>query len=106
MTADYYAAAGRGWATGAELVYGPLAAELIAVSPHPLAGHTVLDAGADTGTASWALAAQPIAMDVSRRRRRSPGSHSPTPACRSHHSSRSGWTVTRSDVQSFMALIL
>src|SRR5690349_1690685 len=59
MTADYYAAAGRGWATGAELVYGPLAAEFIAVSPHPLAGHTVLDAGADTGTASWALAAQP-----------------------------------------------
>ena len=68
MTADHYAAAGRGWATGAELVYGPIAAELIALSPHPLAGHTVLDAGAGTGTASWALAAQrarPIAMDLS-----------------------------------------
>ena len=34
MTADHYAAAGQGWATGAELVYGPIAAELIALSPH------------------------------------------------------------------------
>ena len=49
MTADHYAAAGRGWATGAELVYGPIAAELITLSPHPLAGHTVLDAEAGTG---------------------------------------------------------
>ena len=68
MTADHYAAAGRGWATGAELVYGPIAAELIALSPHPLADHTVLDAGAGTGAASRALAAQrarPIAMDLS-----------------------------------------
>jgi len=40
MTADHYAAAGRGWATGAELVYGPIAAELITLSPHPLADHT------------------------------------------------------------------
>jgi methylase of polypeptide subunit release factors len=68
MTADHYAAAGRGWATGAEFVYGPIAAELIALSPHPQADHTVLDAGAGTGAASWALAAQrarPIAMDLS-----------------------------------------
>ena len=36
MTADHYAAAGRGWATGAELVYGPIAAKLITLSPHPL----------------------------------------------------------------------
>jgi len=63
MTADHYAAAG--WATGAELVYGPIAAELIALSPHPLVGNTVLDAGAGTGAASRALAAQPIAMDLS-----------------------------------------
>ena len=48
MTADHYAAAGRGWATGAELVYGPIAAELIILSPHPLADHTVLDAEAAT----------------------------------------------------------
>ena len=44
MTADHYAAAGRGLATGAELVYGPIAAELIALSPHPLVGHTAQEA--------------------------------------------------------------
>src|SRR6266849_62177 len=68
MTADHYAAAGWGWATGAELVYGLIAAELIALSPHSLADHTVLDAGAGAGAASRALAAQPartIAMDLS-----------------------------------------
>jgi hypothetical protein len=77
MTADHYAAAGRGWATGAKLAYGPIAAELIVLGTHQLAGHAVLDAGADTGTASWALAAQPakpIATDLSRRRRKSSGS--------------------------------
>jgi Bacterial regulatory proteins, luxR family len=58
MTAGHYAAAGRGWAAGAELVYGPITAELIALSPHPLADHTVLDAGAGSGAASWALASQ------------------------------------------------
>jgi len=58
MTADHYAAAGQAWATGAKLVYGPIVAELIALSPHPLAGHTVLDAGAGSGTASRALAAR------------------------------------------------
>src|SRR5260370_20542830 len=68
MTADHYAAAGRGWATGAELVYGSIDAGLLALSPHPVADHTVLDAGAGTGAASRALAAQParpIAMDLS-----------------------------------------
>ena len=68
MAADHYANAGRRWALGAELVYRPIAAELIALSPHPLAGHTVLDAGAGTGAASRALAAQrakAIAMDLS-----------------------------------------
>lgn len=68
MTADHYAAAGLGWATGAELVYGPIAAELIALSLHPLADHTVLNVGAGTGAASRALAAQParpIAVDLS-----------------------------------------
>ena len=49
MTADHYAAAGRGWATSAELVYGPIAAELIAIGPHPLADYSVLDAEAGTG---------------------------------------------------------
>ena len=49
MTADHYSAAGRGWATSAELVYGPIAAELIAIGPHPLADYSVLDAEAGTG---------------------------------------------------------
>src|SRR5450755_1086636 len=50
------------------LVYGPIAAELVAMSPHPLAGRTVLDAGAGTGAVSMALAARgarPVAMDLS-----------------------------------------
>jgi SAM-dependent methyltransferase len=49
-------------------VYGPIAAALVATSPHRLSGHTVLDAGAGTGAASAALrrcAAQVLAMDLS-----------------------------------------
>ena len=46
MTADRYAGASQRWAHGAMLVYGPIAAELVAMSPCPLAGRTVLDAGA------------------------------------------------------------
>lgn len=68
MSVDHYAGAGRRWALGASLVYGPIAAELIAMSPHALAGHRVLDAGAGTGAATAALAvagAHPIAMDLS-----------------------------------------
>jgi ubiquinone/menaquinone biosynthesis C-methylase UbiE len=62
MTADYYAHSGRRWALGAELVYRPIAAELVAMSPRPLAGRTVLDAGAGTGAASSALTAQRAAV--------------------------------------------
>jgi SAM-dependent methyltransferase len=62
VTGDYYARSGRRWAGGAELVYGPIAAELVAMSPHPLAGRTVLDAGAGTGAASWVLIAQRAAV--------------------------------------------
>jgi len=58
MRADHYARSGRRWALGAELVYGPIAAELVAMSPHSLAGRTVLDAGAGTGAASSALTVQ------------------------------------------------
>jgi SAM-dependent methyltransferase len=50
------------------LVYEPIAAELVASSPHSLAGRTVLDAGAGTGVASAALAAagaRPVATDLS-----------------------------------------
>jgi ubiquinone/menaquinone biosynthesis C-methylase UbiE len=50
------------------LVYRPIASQLVALSPHSLAGRTVLDAGAGTGAASAALAAAgalPVAMDFS-----------------------------------------
>ena len=66
--ADPYARSGRRWALDAELVYGPIAAELVATSPHPLAGRTVLDAGAGTGAVSAALASQharAVAIDLS-----------------------------------------
>ena len=68
MSADRYAGAAAGWAAGAALVYRPLAAELVARSPHALAGRRVLDAGAGTGLGSAALAAAgalPLALDRS-----------------------------------------
>ena len=68
MRTDHYARSGQRWALGAELVYGPIAAELVAMSPHCLAGRTVLDAGAGTGAASSALAARharALALDLS-----------------------------------------
>lgn len=69
MTVDHYAGAARRWAEGASLVYGPIASRLVASSPHPLWGRTVLDVGAGTGVASFALAAvgaKPVAADLSR----------------------------------------
>ena len=68
MRTDPYARCGRRWSLGAELVYGPIAAELVAMSPRCLAGHIVLDAGAGTGAASSALAARharALAVDLS-----------------------------------------
>ena len=68
MSADHYARAAWRWATGAELVYGPIADHLVAMSPRPLAGRRVLDAGAGTGAVSRALAARharPVATDLS-----------------------------------------
>lgn len=68
MTTDHYSRSGERWALGAELVYGPISAELVGSSPHPLAGRTVLDAGAGTGAASAALCsrrARPVAVDLS-----------------------------------------
>ena len=68
MSVDHYAGAGRRWATGATLVYGPIAVELVAMSPHPLAERTVLDAGAGTGAATDALlcsGARVVATDLS-----------------------------------------
>jgi SAM-dependent methyltransferase len=68
VPADHYAASAQRWALGAELVYRPIAAALVASSPHRLGGHTVLDAGAGTGAASAALrgcAASVLALDLS-----------------------------------------
>jgi SAM-dependent methyltransferase len=68
VPADHYARSGERWALGAELVYGPIAAELVGSSPHPLAGRLVLDAGAGTGAASAALRcrrAKTVAVDLS-----------------------------------------
>jgi SAM-dependent methyltransferase len=68
VTIDHYATAGRRWAEGASLVYGPIARQLVARSPHPLAGRVVLDAGAGTGVACAALGAmgaRPLAIDLS-----------------------------------------
>jgi ubiquinone/menaquinone biosynthesis C-methylase UbiE len=68
VPADHYARSGERWALGAELVYGPIAAELVASSPHPLTGRVVLDAGAGTGAASTELhrrQARILAVDLS-----------------------------------------
>ena len=68
VPADHYARSGERWALGGELVYGPIAAELVGTSPHPLASRIVLDAGAGTGAASAALRrrrARPLAVDLS-----------------------------------------
>jgi methyltransferase family protein len=68
MTRDPYVRAAGRWAHGAELVYRPIATELLASCPHPLAGRTVLDVGAGTGAVSAALTtahAKPVAIDLS-----------------------------------------
>jgi ubiquinone/menaquinone biosynthesis C-methylase UbiE len=68
MSVDRYAGAAPRWATGAALVYGPISQQIVAMSPHRLTDRVVLDAGAGTGLASSALAAQGariVAADVS-----------------------------------------
>ena len=65
---DFYAGAAPGWAAGATKVYGPLARDLVAHSPHPLQQRLVLDVGAGTGAGSAALrsaGARPVAVDLS-----------------------------------------
>ena len=67
-TVDHYRGAGRRWATGATLVYAPIAAEMVDMSPHPLAGRLVLDAGSGTGVAAEILLARGariVATDLS-----------------------------------------
>lgn len=68
VTTDHYAGVAPGWDAHAGRVYGPIAAQLVAAAPHPLAGRCVLDAGAGTGLASIELAtagARVIALDLS-----------------------------------------
>jgi SAM-dependent methyltransferase len=68
VSVDHYAGAARRWAEGATIVYGPIAHQLLASSPHRLSGRLVLDAGAGTGVASTALAhlgARVMAVDLS-----------------------------------------
>jgi ubiquinone/menaquinone biosynthesis C-methylase UbiE len=68
MNLDHYSRAARRWANGASLVYGPIGRQIVATSPHPLAGRRVLDVGAGTGVVSEALLGQeafPVAADLS-----------------------------------------
>lgn len=68
MTVDHYRGVAAGWHAHTARVYGPLAEQLVAAAPHPLAGRTALDLGAGTGLASAALAAagaRVLAMDLS-----------------------------------------
>jgi SAM-dependent methyltransferase len=65
---DHYAGTAEGWARSVSRVYGPLARDLVAATPHPLAGQVALDAGAGTGLVSAALVAagaHPVALDLS-----------------------------------------
>jgi SAM-dependent methyltransferase len=62
-----YGAASDAWANGPERVYAALAAALVARSPVPLAGRTVLDVGTGTGVAARVLAARgarPVGVDL------------------------------------------
>jgi len=68
LTASYDAAADS-WDTGPGPIYEPLAQALVAASPVPLTGRTILDLGAGTGAASRAAIAagarQVVAADLS-----------------------------------------
>ncbi len=65
---DHYAGTAAGWARSVSRVYGPLARELVAASPHPADRAVTLDLGAGTGLVSAALSAvgaRPVALDRS-----------------------------------------
>ena len=69
MTSDNYQGAAAGWAGGAALVYGPIAAQSIARSPVALTDACALDVGAGTGVSEAPLlaagAAAVIGVDLS-----------------------------------------
>jgi len=65
--ADAYERGASAWADGPTRVYGPLADFLVAFSPDPLAGATVLDLGSGTGVGSRSAAAagaRVVAVDL------------------------------------------
>ena len=65
---DPYAGVAPTWDADAARVYRPIAADLAAAAPHPLAGRLVLDAGAGTGLAARELVragARVVAVDAS-----------------------------------------
>ena len=65
---DPYAGVAPTWDVDAARVYRPIAADLVAAAPHPLAGRLVLDAGAGTGLAGRELVragARVVAIDAS-----------------------------------------
>ena len=66
--ADAYTVGATAWADGPSRVYGPLANQLVAFSPRPLAGALVLDLGSGTGLgsqAALAAGARVVATDLS-----------------------------------------
>jgi len=66
--ADPYAGVAATWDRHTARVYGPIAADLVRAAPHPLAGRTVVDAGAGTGLVSRELTrsgARVVAVDAS-----------------------------------------
>jgi SAM-dependent methyltransferase len=64
VSQDRYAGAADGWATGASIVYEPIAELLIARSPLSLRGARVLDVGAGTGACESPLRAAGTAVVV------------------------------------------
>jgi len=66
VTAGPYARSGRRRAFSTELMYGPIAAERVAMSSHPLAGRAVLHAGRDRAASSALIArrARVLAVDL------------------------------------------
>jgi hypothetical protein len=61
---DHYAGVAPDWDAHAALVYGPIAAELVAATPHPLRERTVLDAARPARRGSTTSCARRRAPEV------------------------------------------